>query len=246
MICATCRTANADDIRYGNLPMCNNCWEKEKALQAENMSPENQQARVDAANKVSATKQMETDIVRLSSQIDNSIVVSSDIFNAKTTAILDLKAAIDNDDSVQNKPYKLAETLKTRFEHLTSVIFGAGETIKDANNEQKAIQQFLNGLANSLRSEEREKLRLQDIKYQPQPVKSPTVKTVKTTGTRASKVPAHRQKLDKEAIKKYASELGVPEFHIQQICVSQGVIPEKAADIVRAMLQKMREQANQA
>jgi hypothetical protein len=244
MICATCRTANADDIRYGNLPMCNKCWEKEKALQAENMSPANQQARVDAANAVS-TRQIEQDVVKLSQQIDSSITVSSDIFNAKTTAILDLKAAIDNDESITNKPYKLAETLKTRFEHLTGVIFNAGEQIKDANNEQKAIQQFLNNLANSLRSEEREKLRLADIKYQPQPVKSPTVKTVKTTGTRQSKVPAHRQKLDKESIKKYAAELGVPEFHIQQICVSQGVIPEKAAEIVRTMLAKMRAAANQ-
>lgn len=244
MVCAICRERESNAIRYGNMPMCNQCWEKEQAMTAENMSPENQQARVIAQQQVMERSRIENATIEMSQKIDNSITIRSDIFNAKTTAILDLKAAIDNDETIANKPYALAETLKTRFEHLSSVIFDAQQVVMDGANEQKAIQSYLNTLANQLRSEEREKLKLADISYKPQTIK-PTVKTVKTTGTKASKVPAHRQKFDKEALKKYATELGVPEFHLQQVVIQQGVTVEKAADIVRAMLQKMRAASGQ-
>lgn len=239
MVCGICREKNADAIRYGNLPMCNICWEKEQTLQAENMSPEHIEARVAASRSI---KSVETDVVEMSQKIDNSIQVRSDIFNAKTQAILDLKAAIDADVSITNKPYALAEVLTTKFKHLTGVIFEASDTIMDANNEQRAIQSFLNTFSNQLRNEEREKLKIADINYPVLPVKSPGVKKIKTTGTKATKIPAHRQKFDKEALRKYAGELGVPEMHLQQLVLVKGISVEAAADILREMLNKMRTQ----
>lgn len=237
MLCAVCREQNASSIRYGNLPMCNPCWEKEQVLQAENMSPENVAARLEASRSV---KTVESNVIEMSQKIDNSIEVRSDIFNAKTQAILDLKAAIDNDVAIENKPYALAEVLTTKFKHLTGVIFEASDTIMDANNEQRAIQSFLNTFSNQLRNEEREKLKIADINYPVLPVKAPGVKKIKTTGTKQTKIPAHRQKFDKEALRKYAGELGVPEMHLQQIVLMRGVTVEAAADILREMLNKMK------
>lgn len=253
MLCQMCRTANATSVRYGNMPVCDGCWEKEQSLQAENMSPENQQARVDAANKVLEQKieatRLQNETLRMAEKIDQSIEIKTDIFNAYTTAILDIKAAIDNDAAIENKPYRLAETIKTRFEHLSKVIFDtiqeSDRIVRESTNEQRAIQSYLNSMANQLRAEEREALRIKDINYKPTEVKQPRVKTVKTTGTKQSKAPAHRQKIDKEALKKYAAEIGVPEFHLQQVVIQQGVSVEKAADIVREMIAKMRAASGQ-
>jgi len=245
MICAICRTAPANSIRYGNLPYCNPCWDKEVELQAANNTPEKIAERKAAQPAIKSTPVLDNEVVKMSQQIDATIQIRSDVFNAKTTAILDVKAAIDNDVNVTNKPYALAEVLKTKFEHLSSVIFDKNQEIMDATNEQRAIQVYLNNLANTLRAEEREKLKIQDIKYTPSPVKVPGVKSIKTTGVTTKKTPAHKQKIDKEALKKYATELGISEFILQSIVIQKGVTVEKAADILRASIQSAKAAAEQ-
>jgi hypothetical protein len=210
-VCEFCPNPGKVEIRYGNMLMCEACWEKEQNLQKNNNTPEAQQGRVDAM-----TRAMET-----SKKIDSSIEVRSDVFNAATTAIVDLKKVIDENPDITNKPFALAQTLTERFNHFKKVVFDANEAIIEATNNQKAIQVYLNNLANSLRTEEREKLKLQDINYQPTKVKP--VKTVKPITT------AKPAKLDQKELKKYALELGVSLFTLQMVCVSQSLTPEQAA-----------------
>jgi|SRR5215471_5199411 len=225
-----CEVCDAKDVNltchYGSLWMCDSCWQKEQDLQARNQSAEAQQQRIDAYHN-----SVESRVIEQSKLIDNSISVRTDLFNAATVAILDLKKAIDENPEITNKPYALAETLAERFNHHKAVIFDLQEKIVTAGNEQKAIQQYLNTLANQLRSEEREKLKLADINYQPKPLKTPTVKTIKTTGT------SKKTKLDKVELRKWASELGVNEFTLQMVCVSKGVTPEEGAKILRKSLE---------
>lgn len=241
--CDCCPNKGKVEIRYGNMLMCQACWEKEQAAHAESMKPENQQARVDAmhirtnAAMNAARTDMLNNAMSASRRLDASVEVRSDLFNAATVAIVDLKKLIDENVEITNKPYALAEALTERFTHFKKVVFDANEAIIEATNNQKAIQVYLNNLANQLRAEEREKLKLQDINYKPGAIKP--ISTVKTVKVRA----ASSKKLDKKELDKYAKELQVSAFTLQMLCVSQGITPEQAANKLRKSIKEAQSEA---
>lgn len=165
--------------------------------------------------------------LEMSKQLDQTIQVKTDIFNANIISIAQLKDAIWADDSITNKHFKLAEILTARFNHLQDVIFKARETQIAAGNEQKSIHQYLNDLSNKLRKEEREKLQLKDINYKPE---SPKLDKIK---------PPSVKKTDKEEIRKYCSdlskELGLPigEQVLQMIMLRHNMSVEQASNHFR-------------
>jgi DNA integrity scanning protein DisA with diadenylate cyclase activity len=112
-----------------------------------------------------------------------------------------------------------------RFTHFKSVVFELNQQIVEAGNKQKAIQVYLNQLSNSLRQDEREKLRIADISYKPTSIKSVTPKSIKTVTT--------SKKIDKVELRKYAAELGVSEFTLQMIVVQKGISVATAANLIR-------------
>ncbi len=234
--CDICGRAVSVQLKYGNMLMCAECTEKEEKLYAESQKPENIAARIAAIPSPTPAITDINEVLKASQNIDDSIQVRGDIFNAATTAIVELKKAIDDDANITNKPYALAETLKARFEHFKNVVFELQQQIVEAGNNQKAIQVYLNQLANTLRAEEREKLKISDLSYQPAKVKPATPKPIKTTGTQKSK------KLDKTLLRKVAAELGVPEFSLQMIVVSKGVTIEEAGKMLKASIDAAKAQ----
>lgn len=220
-----CQETN--DLRtYAGMIVCGNCYAIEMGLLKQNNTPQAQTERVEISNNKMAIA------IEASRAVDNAIQVRTDLFNAATTSIIELKAQIDANPEITNKPYALAEELTRRFEHHKQVVFELSEQIVAAGNNQKAIQVYLNQLANSLRAEEREKLKIADINYKPNPVKPVKTKAVKTTGT--------SKKLDKSELKKYAAELGVSEFTLQMLCVSKGISPEMAANQLRKSINEAK------
>ena len=223
-----CQETN--DLRtYGGMIVCGNCYAIEMGLLKTNATPAAQQERIEVSNNKMAIA------LEASRAVDNAIQVRTDLFNAATTSIIELKATIDSDESIANKPYALAEELTKRFEHHKQVVFELSEQIVAAGNSQKAIQIYLNQLANSLRAEEREKLKIADINYKPNPVKPVKTKAIKTTGS--------TKKLDKVELRKYAAELGVSEFTLQMLCVSKGISPETAANQLRKSINEAKSEA---
>jgi len=224
----TCECCPAYDhlVTFKTLKMCPDCYEKEKSLTAELEKPENVAERIRVANEA----------VEKARAIDNSVETRSDIFNAATVAIVELKAAIEANPEIENKQFALAEELKRRFEHHKSVIFEANQKIIESTNNQKAIQTYLNTLANQLRAEERQKLQLQDLNYKPNPVKTPTPKKTTTTGTRGKSAAKTTE------IRKVAAELGVSEFMIATVCIQRGVDPITAGQIVKKSIEDMKAQ----
>lgn len=226
--CEVCDSENLPlSLHYGNMWFCEGCWEKEQAATKENERPEAIQARIDAVN----------DAVKESQKIDSTIQVRTDLFNAGTVAILELKKEIDADDSVTNKPYQLASILKERFDHYKQVMFELNEQIIEAGNNQKAIQIYLNTLANQLRAEEREKLRISDISYSPTPVKKPTVKKIGTSQT------SKKTKLDVVELRKYAAELQISEFTLRMVAVQKGLTVEQAANVLRRSIAESKSES---
>lgn len=224
--CEACNTP-ADLRLFNTILLCPACIEKEKQYIIKELSPEAAEGRVEAHNdRMNAT-------IQLARSTDEAIQIRTDLFNAATVAIVALKEAIDSDDSIPNKPYALAEELKKRFEHYKTVVFEYNEKIVDAGNQQKAIQVYLNNLANQLRVEEREKLKIADISYKPEKVKPVKPASIKT----ASK------KLDKAELRKYAAELGIPEFTLQMIVVSKGLTVEAAANLLRKTINEAKSES---
>jgi len=222
---------------YGNMWFCDECWDKEIKTSQEHMSPENQAKRVDAYRS-----SVESKVIQASRVIDSSIRVKSDIFNAATIAIVNIKKSIDENPEVTNKPYALAEELMKRFGHFTKVIFDGNQQISEiakqisaAGTNQQAIQIYLNQMANQLRAEEREKLRIADINYKPQPVTK--VAKIKTSGT------ARKGKLDIKELQKYAKDVGVELFTLQMFCVQKGVTPEMGANMLRRIIAEGKSEA---
>lgn len=198
---------------FAGMALCRACVVKELESVKAHQSPEKQQERINNFQS----------LVEKSREIDNAIEVRSDIFNAQTVAIVELKAAIESDATIQNKPFALASELDKRYKHLKDVVFGLTQQIVDKTSEQKAIQIYLNQLSNQLRAEEREKLKLTDITYQPKPIKPVKPKTIRTASA----------KLDKAMLRKFANELGVAEFTLQMLVVSKGITVEAAANLLR-------------
>ena len=217
--CEVCNSVGVDlALHYGNIWFCSDCWTKEEKSTAANTSPEAIQSRLNGINPVN-------DAVKESNRIDSTINVRTDLFNAATIDIMDLKKSIDSDPSIENKPYELAKTLKDRFEHYKQVVFELNEKVVEAGNQQKAIQIYLNNLANQLRADEREKLKISDISYKPGLVKS-TVKKITTS-----------KKIDKAELRKFASELGVSEFTLQMVVVQKGISVADAAFILKKSIE---------
>lgn len=212
----------AVQLKYGNMLMCGVCTETEERLEKENNSPANISARVNTATAEVINAQ---EIILKSRAIDASIEIDSDVFNAETTPILELKKAIDENTEITNKPYALAEELKTRFEKFQSAIFEREKQNMEDRTKQRAIQSYMNQLANSLRAEEREKLKIQDMNYQPKPVKSHTVKPIKTSGTAS---PSTR-KSTKADVEKFSKEYSIPAHMIAMLMVAKGIPAEDAA-----------------
>ncbi len=212
-------------VHYGNMWMCEDCWIKEQGVTKD-------------LPKLGETQAVVQNALRESAHTDNSIQVRTDLFNAATVSIVTLKAEIDNNPEITNKPYALATELMGRFEKFKTVIFEYNEKIVEANNNQKAIQVYLNQMANTLRAEEREKLKIADINYKPTVVKPTKPKSITTTGTKKS------TKLDKVELRKYAAELGIAEFTLQMIVVSKGITIEAAANMLRKSINEAKSESD--
>lgn len=234
--CEACGNTGVCEI-IGTILMCEDCQAKEREAVANRIQAIATAAKMNEGVNLNRLPEAEREklygeaaelnILAKSMQIDNAIQLHTDIFNAKTVAIVELKKAIEADDSIENKHYKLAEVIGERFKHLTQVIFDARQKQVDAQNEQKAIQVYLNQLVDKLSKEEREKLKLHDIEYKPsdKPVKKPSAAKVK--------------KFDKTEVREFAQkltdELGFPvaDSILQMICVSKNMSAEQAANHFR-------------
>ena len=218
--CEACSNSGTMELFAGML-LCVSCIEAEMKATMLHQSPEKQAERM---NTYQAT-------IEASRAIDQSIRVVSDVFNAKTVAIVELKDAIDANPDIPSdrKAFALASELDARFQNLTKVIFDMKAELTELSNERGAIQLYFNQLSNKLRVEEREKFKITDINYQPA---KPKLVTPKEKKTRKPSAP----KFDRAELTKYATELGVPMNALQVICIRRGCTPEVAASILKEQM----------
>lgn len=203
----------------GNDTICNDCL-----LKGVSAKPVNTPANDGPINI--------NEVLTKTREIDARVKVNTDLFNAETVSIVEIKKAIDADETITNKPYALAVALQERYTTYKTAIFGLSEQITNETNKQKAIQVYLNNLANQLRANEREKLKINDINYQVSPVSNRKV----SLGT-SKIVKAPKKKLDKTEVRKYAALLMLPEFTLQMICVQKNLSAEEGYNLLKKSIE---------
>lgn len=214
-VCETCDNKGPCEI-FVDILMCAECLKGQTEYEKTVLNdPIKQEERISALEE--------------QREVDNSVEILTDVFNANTMSIVDIKKAIDVDNSItENKNDILAERLMVRFHHLQDVIFPQLKEALSVNiSEQKSIQIYLNDLVNHITVEARKKLQLENISYQPKAPK-------KESKARAPKV----KKFDKVELRRVAAELGIGEFMVQQVCVQKNIQPAKAKEVIMAMIEK--------
>jgi len=162
--CEACPNIGPCDL-FGDILLCKSCLAKEY------------QAAIKKAEENSAAYNL-----ALSAKMDALVQIKTDFFNAETVAIAELKSIIENDSTIENKNYKLAEAVLERYKGFKQAIFEKREELLGLENQQKADQIFLNNLAIKLQKEERERLNLNAPDYvpdKPKETKLPAIKVAK-------------------------------------------------------------------
>lgn len=186
--CEVCGNSGTCNILYGNILMCQDCEAKEMALQLENNTPEKQEARVRESNE----------FLEIAKAIDTTVQVRTDLHNAETMAIIDIKRAIDEDTLIENKHFTLSKILEERYLSFKDKVFSLREEITKLESQQRAIQTYYNELSKKLRAEEKAQIKLKDVTYQPI---EPKVVRPKVT----------KPSINKIELKKLCEEYQVPE-----------------------------------
>jgi len=211
--CECCSNSGIMEI-FTDMLMCQECINKEISSINAHQAPELQEERA-ALNQV---------LVK-SREIDSHVQTRMDLFNAETVAIKDLKDAIDADDSIENKHFKLTEVVQERFLQHGKVIFEAKEAQIAATSAQRYIQQYFNELLKKLTAKEREGFQQQNVNYKPIQPKIVKPKKIST------------KKFDKIELRKVASETGLPQDKLQMIVVQRGITPSEAAEILKNLME---------
>ena len=206
--------------------MCAKCIALEMEAVKAHQSVEKQEERLNEHKQSESIRLLEA-----SKQIDQSIALDIDIFNAKTTALVEICNTIDADESVVNKPLAKAEYAHSRITHLQKVIFDLKHQIDEAYNEQRAAQVYLNKVANELRAEERERLKVEDISYQPTVRKQPKPKAA---GTKTAVKTSAKQMVEQANL--WAAKIGMPGTVIHMRMLQKNMNAEEATRTFAAEL----------
>ena len=226
--CEVCSNSGNMEI-FTDMLLCSSCIEKEIQTAKEYQSPELQESRLNESKGVLTIG----NLVDKARAIDYSIQVRTDIHNAKTLAIEEVKKSIIADSNIagEQKQFEFAKYLTEHFTHLQKVAFEHQEAVVNTQNEIRVVQQTLNQLANSLRAEEREKLKILSPNYKPGAVKAPAKPRV------SKKITFNKIELITEAKKLQDEGFSMITWSmLQMTCVSRNMTPSQAADVMRKTL----------
>jgi hypothetical protein len=199
--CESCGNTGPVDM-VNNMMLCALCQDRENNVIPAEPKPIVIETSVESEIKEVINDNSPTSLENeaLNRMGSNSIKTTMDYFNARTTAIEELRKQIEADDSVskENKHFELARIIRDHFKHMRRVLFEAMEVQLQCASEQRADQAYLNTLAAKLSREAKEELHLETPNYEPK--KPPVSRT--TSGPRMSK-------FDKQ-LESYAKALGIP------------------------------------
>lgn len=143
--------------------MCRSCMEGE----------------LDAEKRI---KEMKS-IIEDSRKVDSNVILKTDVFLAKTTAAVELEAAINQDDSIPlgEKAYALAKESMIRYQQFKDAVFKKREELTQAENEMRMWQVNTQRVASGLHEKYQAEFTAVSVNYKPTQItkKAKTTKPVK-------------------------------------------------------------------
>jgi hypothetical protein len=222
--CAICKESRILTPFMG-MRVCVDCKEKEIKLQKE--SDEEAESRVAEVNQrmqdeISEIKKLSLENAK---EIDNSIEVLEQIWNAETTPLVQVKSIIDNDENIEKKHLALATFISERITQFKEAIFTIDEKKVELANKMRRDQVYLQELAPKLTAEQREKLRVADLSYTPA---TPKKKKVVKKGERRGP-----KRFTKKQLDAVAKEFGYDPYMIKTLALQKGVDLVEAALMIK-------------
>ncbi len=195
--------------------------------------PECKNKEVDAQQGIADT--VDERVAQLAKQveIDTSIKTTKDFFNAKTTSMIRIRELIDEDDTIttEDKNFEEAKRILDRLKRFSKVLFQLKQKELEVAKETRVMQSHLNDLANKIRTDQREQLRLKDITYKPVSPKISKPRKIK------------KPKFNKKELREVATSLQMPEYDIQTICVQKNFTPLEAKTYLQSMIPDKSDEA---
>lgn len=216
--CEACPNVGPCEL-FADMLLCAKCYAAELKAVHDYQAPELQEARLQEYHKQVRLNELLADAAKQ----DQTVTLVSDLFNAETKSLIELLTAIDSSD-IENKPYARAEFTVNRIKTFQQALFEAKNKVVELENAIRADQVYLNQEANKLRDEERTKLKIADITYQPATPKTPKPKSDK--GTKAAK---KSSKVDMAEVQKWAGKIGMPVQLVHMRMLSKNMSAEQAA-----------------
>lgn len=165
--------------------------------------------------------------IKYARELDTSIERITELFNAKTVPIIELKAIIDADETVEKseKHNVLFKTLGERINKLKPLMRDARTVLNNLGNEEQSIQSYMNNMANRVRKEIREQYAVKNAEY----VTKAPPKTVKSI-----KPGINKEELAFEAKRVAKENIGYDEATatalLTMMCKQRNISPSKAAN----------------
>lgn len=201
---------------HNNIWMCDDCVAKDNELR----------------NSISDTEKQKklNEVLDKSRAIDQSINVKTDLFNAATIPAVELKAAIDADDSIpaNMKHFRYTEECDIRYQQYKKAVFQQRQELLEAENAMRMWQTQVRTFAATLSAEQREKFKESDLNYTPT-----TPKTVKPAAPKVSK-----GRFNKDDLMAASKKYDIPMAAVQLVATARNVSPEVSARHQRLVADK--------
>lgn len=118
-------------------------------------------------DRVTESANKNREIQDLARDVNENIRYDGDVFNAKTIALVELKQAYLNDESIpqEDRSLRYQEALGKQLTHFKEVLFQKQGEVHDIQVEMLVIKKSLRDFGNDLKKEIREQLRISDSTY---------------------------------------------------------------------------------
>ncbi len=210
--CEVCDKENIEVVNTpGNIEMCAQCKADDDKIREQ-------------------TKSVDM-IINQSKEINSHIELKQDIFNAATVPVIQVKAAIDADESIpaDQKEYKFTQYCYEQFLHMQKVAFDKKQEYEAAENEKRMWQAQAQSAAGKLRMELREHFKNLNMNYNPSPAK-----VVKPATPGKPKVKKPSAKECREAAIKYNIAAMAPQ--VQMMTITRNLSAEDAAKELASLM----------
>lgn len=185
-------------------------------------------------NKLIERERLAKELQASFTKTSESVQLVTDIHNAATVPMFQLRAAIDNDPSIPEdmKDYVYAKKCEEHMLHFRQVAFEERKKVTEAENAAVAWQVNCQSAVGKLRSDLQGEFKLQRIDYKPI-----TPKSVKSNKSGPSK--SDSQKVSAVKAKEVAAKYGLEAFHVKMVAESRKLSVEEAARFLAIQLGKI-------